>query len=248
MEQQMDYILGDWKYFIIMDAVRYEYFKKYNPFKGKLLKVYGIASHTKTFYKHLPELKDVVLISSTPYYMDHRHKFKRDVPLWKTKWDKLRGVPPQVLTIEVIKEIRKDKDQRMFIHSLAPHFPFIGYPSFAWGKEGRNSLQAQPVVTKLGKEGHPYWVRAYEGNLALGFGGIATLLPYLCGKVIITTDHGTKWGDGFVGHTPGDTSPEIRHIPLLIINKSDCIDLSEMDAFDPIFKKWGLEEHMEDEI
>ena len=239
----MDYIKGDWKYFIIMDAVRYEYFEKYNPFKGTLHKVYGIASHTKTFYKHIPKLEDVVLLSSTPYYMNNKHKFKRHVPLWKDKWNKLKGVPPQVLTTEAIKEIRKDKDQRLFIHFLAPHFPFIGYPSFAWGKGGSNSLQAHKVVARLGEQGHPYWVRAYEGNLALGFGGIATLLPYLCGKIIITTDHGTKWGDGFVGHTPGDTSPEIRHIPLLVIEKDDHIDLSDMDTYEHMFKEWGLEEH-----
>ncbi len=243
LPNQMNFIKGDWKYFLVLDAVRYDYFEMYNPFKGEVKKVYGIASHTDRFYKDLPELKDVTLISSTPYAK--REKFLKTLDVWNYGWSERLGVHPDILFKETVKEIERNPNARIMVHILQPHFPFIGYPSLAWGKTGSKEMKIFGPVTQLGQVGDKYYIACYVANLALGFQFVARILPYLDGKIIVTTDHGTAFGEMIegkrqVGHNPVWKIPLIRHIPLLIINRKDRIDLSVINENIKTYHEWGI--------
>ena len=66
----------NWKNLIILDACRYDFFKKANYIRGTLQKTFSVASHTlpfcrKTFTKE--KYDDIVCISTNPF-IEHSYR------------------------------------------------------------------------------------------------------------------------------------------------------------------------------
>ena len=137
---------GDWDHLIILDACRYDYFKKlykdYSNLKdGELEKRKSRGSNTtewleKTFTE---PMKDVTYISANPFInskgidigevkgsvkgdWNAKEKFKEIIDAWLTHWDEeLNTVHPKDLT-QLIKE---NKNKRLIVHYVQPHSPYI---------------------------------------------------------------------------------------------------------------------------
>jgi hypothetical protein len=150
------YVLKEnWNYLILLDACRYDYFKKYNNIKGKLEKKISPGAMTwEWVMKNFPGYyEDIVYISSTPCISQHqlkfytnafwkflRHKninwrginhFYKIEPVWDYGWnDKLGTVHPREVNKAALKAIQKYPDKRMVIHYLQPHGPWIGEDGF----------------------------------------------------------------------------------------------------------------------
>jgi len=127
----------DWDYLIILDACRYDYFEKvYREYikEGKLRKVLSSGSSTeewlnKTFRNKI----DVLYISGNPHInskgllkekFDARKYFTEIIDAWKIAWDdKLDTVHPKDIN-SIVKE-NISKKQKIIIHYMQPHAPFI---------------------------------------------------------------------------------------------------------------------------
>ena len=131
----------DWDLLIILDACRYDYFKKYYAFffEGILTRGYSAGSCTYEWLlnsfrdKHF----DIVYVSANPYInsitkinsfraIDHFYKI---IDAWFRYWDNYLGtVLPQHVNILAIKALRRyiNHGKRFIVHYLQPHAPYVG--------------------------------------------------------------------------------------------------------------------------
>ena len=72
-------------------------------------------------------------------------------------------------------------------------------------------------MLKEGKLSKEFLWKAYISNLQYVLSYVEKLLPYLKGKVVISSDHGEAFGrfNLFYGHPPNTPLPELIEVPWL---------------------------------
>ncbi len=134
----------DWDVLIILDACRYDFFKRlYSEHIGaELGRAVSPATCTMEWLsKVFPgQYKDTVYISANPYinskkasrdrrghvYDGKKHFFKV-IDSWLTGWDDaIKSVPPERVTAAFRKARLKYPKKRIVLHYIQPHFPYIG--------------------------------------------------------------------------------------------------------------------------
>lgn len=205
-----------WDILIVLDACRYDYFVKLNPFKGRLIKLEVESSDTLQWLTmNFPDKYPYIYVSANPYcnskikvgsFLGAEH-FKKVVDVWKFGWsEELMTVPPQRVTIATLLYIKRE---RVIIHYMQPHFPSIG--------KIRITMEAwKPDPLNIVIEGHTYPKKlpsaeiirkAYEENLQIVLNEIKNnLLPRIPRnrKVVITSDHGELLGENGMFFHPAD--------------------------------------------
>jgi hypothetical protein len=144
----------DWKYLIILDACRFDYFSQMYPrfLTGRLERRLSRASCTfeflrTTFTRKYPE---TVYVSALPYVSSHGSVagfdasalFSRVIDGWDLCWDDQAGtVPPWRLRQLAGVQIAKHPSKRFIIHFLQPHTPYLqqGIVGFPRPKVGGSS-------------------------------------------------------------------------------------------------------------
>lgn len=82
------------------------------------------------------------------------------------------------------------------------------------------------VRRRYGKKGLR---RAYQENLEIVLKEVARLLPYLKGKIVVTSDHGELLGEGgSYSHEPNSENPFLRNIPWWTMDKQSACPLPAM--------------------
>ena len=128
-----------WDYLIILDACRYDYFKRLysNYFQGKLSKKISIGTATsewrdKSFTRYYD---NVIYISANPYInsiapvkgFNAKKHFEKIYDLWLENWDNERGtVLPKTVTKRAAEIIRNNPDKKAIVHYIQPHEPYLG--------------------------------------------------------------------------------------------------------------------------
>lgn len=128
---------GNWDYLIILDACRYDYFKKiYKKYlRGKLLKVISSGSETSEWARNTfkTRYEDVVYLSTNANInskiavcgfraSDH---FFRVIDVWDWRWDyKIDSVHPNTVNGATIATMEIYPNKRLIIHYLQPHYPY----------------------------------------------------------------------------------------------------------------------------
>ena len=136
----------NYKYLIILDACRYDYFEKvYREFpelrQGKLYKVISSGSSTAEWLEKIfqgQECKDIVYISANPYinskgipYLGFNpgpivSRFYKVIDVWNWGWDEELGiVHPREVNKATLIAIRLYPNKRFIIHYLQPHYPYL---------------------------------------------------------------------------------------------------------------------------
>lgn len=127
-----------WDILILLDACRYDFFKKLYPryLDGRLRKVLSPASHTLEWCEKVfadGRFQDVLYLSANPYInskieiggFNARDKFLRIVDVWKFGWDNNLGtVPPQILSQQLLINVPNHKG-RIIAHYMQPHGPYL---------------------------------------------------------------------------------------------------------------------------
>lgn len=135
---------SNWDYLIVLDACRFDYFKKsYEEYFGnvELKKVYSCFSDTIGFLTGLFKGKyydDVVYISSNVFVnskteVKHRGKkfsgkehFYNVIDVWDWGWNKKLGtVHPKKINEAFFNSVKKYPNKRLIIHYMQPHYPYI---------------------------------------------------------------------------------------------------------------------------
>jgi hypothetical protein len=195
----------EWDTLIILDALRYDLFKRVNRLKGKLRQCQSRASHTYPWLEETwPDKYDLTYFSAhviigdkvAPYSnWNAIHHFTKVVPIWEAKWnDSLGTVHPR----SVCQVVRDTDYDRGVIHFLQPHGPWIGTPRLGteWSlqQHDEHGLMAD-AVAYLEQPTNKFMVRAYKGNLRLVLNTLKKYRKVFKGKTIITADHGEMLGE-----------------------------------------------------
>ncbi|KKN15268.1 hypothetical protein LCGC14_0987870 [marine sediment metagenome] len=225
-------ILQDnWKNMIILDACRYDSFKKANSIKGKLQKIYSVAPHTvifchKTFTKE--KYDDIVCISTNPHVDEEiGHKFHDIIPVWKTAWNDEYGtvLPKDVIKYVILARV-KYPNKRLLIWFIQPHYPYLYHKlnpmGFVSGGQSYDFFTYFQFFfyTHLSEE---ELKKQYMKNLIIVLETCERLLEILNGKTVITSDHAECLGDYFpftrikiYGHYKNIRTPKMHEVPYFI--------------------------------
>ena len=140
--------------------------------------------------------------------------------VWRTDWDENRGtIPPEPVTDHGISAVRSGEYDRVILHYMQPHFPFIGATqqfgrmqreNFGYGV---NTENVWPRV-QTGALDREAVIDAYRENHRYIYEHIQRVLENTDGIVAITADHANALGEwGLWGHRQYLPSPAIRTVP-----------------------------------
>lgn len=141
--------------------------------------------------------------------------------VWRYAWDDSPGtVPPRPITDRAIHLGRHDSFDRLLIHYMQPHVPFLDWEkrrSLNMGNFGADESEVPDTWERLriGEvEKEEVW-RAYRENLRTVLDDIELLLTNLNAEdVVITSDHGNAMGEwGIYGHPLHMPFEPLRKVP-----------------------------------
>lgn len=228
----------DWNVLIVLDACRADAFRQViNPDAGV---VRSLAPCTRAWIRQFgritarqPERPDVLWVTANPVVDRDCARYGLDavrlMSVWRTRWGHHgeAGIPtvhPDAVNDEVRQYLRQHgQPERMIIHYMQPHAPYIGSPELASARIGPahnpllREMKCLPDPEDAVRRGDLTWqeVReAYDGNLKLVWDSVQRLLPDLKGHVIVTADHGELLGEGGrFGHGCRCTTELLRRVP-----------------------------------
>lgn len=251
----------DWDVLVILDACRVDLMAsvigEYEQLPDEVGSVWSQAACSidwieKTFNQHPSQLEDCAYITANPFAQhDAPHAKSADLDheafadlrlLYQTEWREIGGietVPPEWVTNHAIDAWRNRGQtgaERMIVHYMQPHEPYITRPEWSQIVEDDN-----PVLKNLVEDGYTantspwkamvqegpvsveeFWP-VYQDNLRWVLEDTSRrLLPNLDGQVVLSADHGNGLGEYGEWHHPPDAfSPYIRKVPWVEIKASD---------------------------
>lgn len=238
----------DWDNLIILDAYRFDYFKKYSQLEGELTQVVSRGDHSPEFVKNnfQGEFWDTVVITANVFYvkspfLNGNTFFKMIYPVRNEKSEH------RLITNAAIDANQKYPDKRLIVHYMSPHTPFEGaladdlveppwrdmYQMFRCGAINKENLRNSYVET----------IEIIEQE-------VRKLLPHLEGKIVITSDHGEnlaerQHGLTLLGH--GHPSKECRVVPWLVINsKVRKVIKTDEPKQDEVLRDYNLNRRLKD--
>lgn len=211
MEDQKELIHNaNWKWLIILDSCRYDYFDKiYRDYlKGKLVKAESPQSCTQLWFVDIWEDKkhnDIIYFSANPFINSKKFKkeskwyeddmeikmepwiyFKDIIDIWDIGWnDELNTVLPITVNEIVLGYMNKMKNKKGIIHYMQPHVPWIGRTRL----ETPEKLSREEYMKLAKKFSTKELEKAYEDNLHYVLENISEFVKKL-ENVVITSDHG----------------------------------------------------------
>lgn len=217
----------DWNVLVILDAMRYDVFKRCNTIKGKLQQVDTEASCTPQWLNQtFPDEYPYTYVSGNPIctsrvdvngYKGGDH-FEEVIDVWDSGWDQTyRTVLPKTMTKYAYPYLAREK---VIIHYMQPHFPALGKTQFDLNKGGWIPMDG--AVAFVGTDFHQKEADikvmrvAYVENALLVLYEMLALLEDIPQeqKVILTTDHGELLGESDLrGHLCEINHPILRNVP-----------------------------------
>jgi hypothetical protein len=176
----------------------------------------------KTFideYTHL--LRSTIYVSGNPHtrsYIDHS-EFQDIDEVWRYAWDTEIGtVPPKPITDRAIVHWRTASPDRMLVHYMQPHIPFIPADQGSnltpdrFGEQRFNDTWLQLRDGELDRD--TVWEQ-YRRNLEYVLKQVKFLSTTIdANTVIVTSDHGNALGElGIYGHYNPIPIPALRTVP-----------------------------------
>ncbi len=257
------YVLDEyWNYLIILDACRYDVFaneiKSWN-ISGRLEKRISRGSNTPEFLLENfgnGYYGDIIYVTANPfvsYYL--KGKFYKIIPVWKFGWDEsLKTVLPSTVYEATLKLLREyGNKKRMIIHFMQPHEPYIplvlrfrGLPITGFenllkevttNRVGQIPDRCVLDLVQEGKFDKDLAFKGYVENLRIAMPYVVRLCKILCGKIVVTADHGEAFGEYIHpivpykvwGHPKGYRMKELIEVPWFVVNGKDRLDMKAVE-------------------
>nr|WP_244605454.1 hypothetical protein [Halorhabdus rudnickae] len=214
----------DWDVLVVLDACRADALRSVAPdtdLIGTVESMRSVGSSSSewlenTFPGH-PETSRTVMVTGntwTDRYVD-AESFAALDEVWKYAWDEDLGtVPARAVTDRAISMARERDPDRLVVHYMQPHHPFVPDPLAEDDGMVRNSDHSNPtnpwVALRRGEITTDRVWDAYEATLRHVLEAVGTLVDNVTGRVAITADHGNLFGEwGLYGHP--------MHLPLAAV-------------------------------
>ena len=250
----------DWDNMIILDACRYDMFKRQHDLPGQLeSKISRGASTPEFLYAnfHGNNLLDTVYVTSNPHLYRSRESYDINLHavhnIWQEDgWDEEYGtVLPQTTTEHGKDAAEKYPNKRLIIHFMQPHYPFLTDSNEFYDlSQAISDTQSPDFWQELMRKNidipsEDIW-RAYRENLGYVLKSVHELLEILNGKTVVTSDHGNMIGERARpfpikewGHPPGIYTDELVTVPWLVI---ECGERREITVEEPKSNSENIDE------
>ena len=142
---------------------------------------------------------------------------------WKQhRDDQHKGLPPQVLTDYAIDIGRSRKPDRLLLHYMQPHGPYMHGSVI----EDRDPTEIEIEAWKSLRDGKASFETVWElylDNLRLVLDDVEELLENIDAEtVVITADHGEAFGEfGAHGHPEGFPHQVVKKVPWVVTSATD---------------------------
>ncbi|WP_380677903.1 hypothetical protein [Salinigranum sp. GCM10025319] len=127
---------------------------------------------------------------------------------------------PDIVTASAIKSSREKNNDRLIVHYMQPHAPYI---SDAVERGYYEEHEEKPFqYLKNGGDRSTVW-NAYIDNLRLVLDSVEVLLENVdADRVVITADHGELFGEwGLYSHIYGVPHPSLKKVPWAVTTAED---------------------------
>ena len=213
----------DWDNLVILDACRYDYFRRYNDIPGRLESRISRGSMSREFVRGNFEnrrLYDTVYFSDNAWFGKIHEEIGADLYDYSlSERDAFDGLVshPSTLTESALEYDREYPDKRLIVHYLQPHAPYFsrdGEERFRWPSEHHGDCDPEELR------------EAYVGNLELVLSEAERLIDALRGKTVVTADHGELLGERLppfqlrqYQHPPGIYVEPLVKVPWLVVDE-----------------------------
>jgi hypothetical protein len=176
---------------------------------------------------------ETAYVTGNPYSREilEESRFYLMDEVWKYAWDEDLGtVRPRPMTDRAIHVYQNQDPERMIVHYMQPHYPFLEDPSLDAGinKEHFGNQPPDNVWKALqrGELSSEVVRAAYRRNLRAVLDDVAVLVANLdADSVILTADHGNSFGEyGVYGHPAKMRIPSIVEVPWCELSSNDTDD------------------------
>lgn len=225
---------------IILDSCRFDYFdQEVNEFlDGELESVYTSATYTKDYIQTIWEgnYDDLTYITGLSAPTDHAFErggkeyrpsehFSNFVHVWKFCENKEFGaVPPEEMTQAALKQF----DDKMVVHYVQPHAPYIGEYQLRNDINSSFEESLQDIYKRIGRYGMKEKTisdeelkKAYRSNLRRALASVRQLVTQLNRPVVITADHGEMLGEEGRYIHGGIASKQLCRLPWYLVDESE---------------------------
>lgn len=254
----------EWDVLIVLDACRPDLWEEVSDeysFATEFSSVSSIGSATAEWMPKTFDTVDESLIAKTAYvcanpfsdqFLDPDLFLELD-EVWRYAWDdELGTVPPRPVTDRTIHVGRNFDFDRLVVHYLQPHVPFLEsnyspglkMDNFDSSASGRTA-DDWALVERGERDLEDVW-REYRENLRIVLDDVELLLSNLdADKVIITSDHGNAVGEhGLYGHPGAIAIPALREVPWCLTTSTD--DMTHTPAtYEPVEDGESIEDRLQ---
>jgi len=226
----------DWDVCIILDACRADELRRQKNGFEWLNHVETFPSLASCTYHWMPRtfsdgrFEDTVYVCSNPFSQEFLKSddFQILDEVWKYAWDDQKGtVLPRPVTDRAIQHGRETNFDRMVVHYLQPHVPFLvgnsnklDKANFELGRDGCEDDWTRVTRGDLDRETA---IENYRVTLSTVLNEVDTLVSNIDAEdVVITADHGEAFGEwGLYGHPFGVNLPCLTAVPWVETRATD---------------------------
>ncbi|MXR50243.1 hypothetical protein GRX03_01280 [Halovenus sp. WSH3] len=218
----------EWDVLVVLDACRADLFRSVAPETDlfeEITAMRSVGSCSSEWLEHTfcgrPETGQTVMVTGntwTDRYLD-AEAFAALDEVWKYAWDEgLDTVPPSAVTDRAIANARERDPERLVVHYMQPHHPFVPEPvtgDDGMARTGAHSSESNPwTLLRRGELSVETVWEAYEANLRYVLPEVASLVENVTGTVAVTADHGNLFGEwGLYGHPMQTPVPALLDVP-----------------------------------
>jgi len=226
----------EWDVLVVLDACRVDLLRSVADeydFLGEIERVESVGSMSKEWMaktftdEHADEVADTAYVTSNVFSerMLNADRFGSLEEVWRDGWDEEADtVLPRTMTDRAIRTAREDDPDRLIVHYVQPHHPFVGLEA-GFDADPFGPALSDTVVDALRKDKidrEAFW-EAYRDNLRLALDDVELLLSNVdADRVAITADHGDALGEwGIYDHPVGCLHPAVRTVPWTTTTATD---------------------------
>ncbi|WP_254524498.1 LTA synthase family protein [Natrinema caseinilyticum] len=232
----------EWDVLVILDACRADMMRDVAVEYGLDGEaIYSNASYSKSWMDRnfAPQYDDqkrrTAYVTGNPFSSEtvQDDEFAALREAWRYSWDAEIGtIHPRPITDHAVEVWRTVAPDRMIVHYMQPHGPFVSKPDLAAGFDDADTF--------ANREERGIWERIRHGDVDKATAQTAYLdnLRYVLDEVtetllrsidadhvVLTADHANALGEwGIWGHPPNIPIPAIRRVPWYVTSAADAGD------------------------
>lgn len=230
---------AEWDVLVILDACRYDLMIEVEDDYGFIDGVdtfESLGSMTRGWLQRnfvetdSDELEDLIYVCGNPHSENilDPDQFQILDEVWRYAWDEEAGtVRPRPITDRAITHGRNERFNRMIVHYMQPHVPFLRSASSPNSTldnfgGGPNHVLDDWWKIKRGEKTEPEVWEDYKDNLRSALDDVELLVENVdADRLIISSDHGNAVGEYKIYGHPEVPLPCLRKVPWCEITTDD---------------------------